>query len=486
VLRVVVLGAVLAAVALAVYSRPPERVPPLRLADGRLPNILLLTVDTLRADHLGYVGTGPSDLTPELDQVTRGGTAFVAASTPAPTTRAATAALLTGSYRGRHWVRGNGWSLGPDQPVVAEVLAAAGYRTAAFFGNGILDAQFGFGRGFETYESFAKADPSAGKSKDTEGVTRAIEWLEAGPAEPWFLWVHLMDPHGPYDSAPASVRATTSKDDPRPDKVLTRARRNTGLGVLPRYQAIPGVRRASVYRWRYRAEIRHMDTEAGRLLAALDERGLADETLVVLTADHGEGLGDGEYYFQHGWLADEGSIAIPLAFRLPGRVREGVVLDAAVSLVDVSPTLIGGLGLDVPGTMQGRDLSGALSASAPTKVASGPVFSASTLLSGISSVRMGPWKLVHTPGAPAAGTLENDPWEPYYETGESFRLFDLRTDPGETTDVSGDHPERTAELRALLVAWEREQRLHMGVEFDRPAETDPKVVEMLRSLGYVD
>ncbi len=485
-LRFLALAVLVAAVALAIVSPPRESVPPLRLADGRLPNILLLTVDTLRADHLGYDGLGPDDLTPSLDGLARGGTAFLAASTPAPTTRAATAALLTGAYRGAHGVRGNGWSLGRRAPVLAELLGGVGYRTAAFFGNGILDAEFGFGRGFDSYDSFADF-PGRGFSKDEVGVARATEWLDSRPSEPWFLWVHLMDPHGPYDSAPKSVRDETSADEPRPERVLTRVKRNTGLGVLPRYQAIPGVRRASVYRRRYRAEVRHTDAQAGKLLATLRALGLESETLVVLTADHGEGLGDHEYFFQHGWFSDEGSVAVPLAVRLPGRVRAGVRVDSPVSLVDVAPTILGGLGFPVPPSMQGRDLSAALSADRPAAMPEGPVFSAATLLSRISAVRPGPWKLVHTPAPPPPGARPDDPWEAFYEPEETFRLFDIRADPGETTDLSSEHPQRTAEMRALLERWEAEQSLHLGLPTGGPKkDVDPRLEKMLRSLGYVD
>ena len=468
------------AAAYAIFSAPADTAR-LRLADGRLPNILLLSVDTLRADHLGYVETGPSGLTPELDILVAGGTAFTAASTPAPTTRAATAALLTGAYRGVHGVRGNGWPLGVRPPVLAQLLGDAGYRTSAFYGNRILGADYGFGRGFETYESFAVVGRRI--SKDEIGVARARAWLESGPDEPWFLWVHLMDPHGPYDSAPESVLRSIPADDARPNRVLPKSDTNTGLGVLPKYQRIPGVRRASSYRRRYRAEVRHSDAQAGKLLAALDELGLADDTLVVLTADHGEGLGDHEYYFQHGWFPYEGSVAVPLAFRLPGRIRAGVRLPAAVSLVDVAPTLLGGLGLPIPSTMQGRDLSPGLSAARPSPLAAVPVFSASTLPSGMTAVRLGSWKLVHTPLPPEIPG--GSPWDPYFEQEESFRLFDLSGDPGETVDVSADHPERVRDMRALLQSWEAQHLWHRSGP-PAQAQVDPELREMLRALGYAD
>ncbi|MDG2307984.1 MAG: sulfatase-like hydrolase/transferase [Candidatus Binatia bacterium] len=482
-LRFVALGITLLAVAWAVWPTPPHA-PPLRLSDGRFPNILLLTIDTLRADHLGYVESGPNDLTPSLDALTNAGTAFLAASTPAPTTRAATAALLTGAYRGGHGVRGNGWSLGKRSPVLAELLGAAGYRTAAFFGNGILAAEYGFGRGFELYDSFAKFR-GRGFSKDEVGVDRARDWLANAPPEPWFLWVHLMDPHGPYDSAPPEAREKVAREDPRPETVLEMSKKNTGLGVIPKYQKIQRTNRASVYRWRYRGEVHHSDAQAGRLLTTLEELGLAGDTLIVLTADHGEGLGDHDYFFQHGWFPFEGSVAIPLAFRLPGRVGAGVKLESPVSLVDVTPTVLGGLGLPIPDSMDGRDLSGALSASRSIPMREGPVFTASTLLSGMSAVRLGRWKLVHTPPPPAQIRPE-DPWKSDYATEESFRLYDIDADPGEAADLSAEHPAEQARLRALLAVWESEQNLHIGVDRTPPADVDPRLQDMLRSLGYVD
>jgi len=483
VIRCLALVIVAVAVALALGPSPWVPAARLRLADGRLPNILLLTVDTLRADHLGYVEAGPNDLTPALDALASAGTAFSSASTPAPTTRAATAALLTGAYRGVHGVRGNGWSLGVRAPVLAEILRRVGYRTAAFYGNRILGADYGFGRGFDSYESFADA-AGRGTSKDEIGVARARRWLEAKPSEPWFLWVHLMDPHGPYDSAPEAVRRTVSRTDPRPDRKLRLSKTNTGLGVLPRYQMIPGVQRASAYRWRYRAEVRSSDAQAGKLLATLDALGLADETLVVLAADHGEGLGDHDYFFQHGWFPYEGSVAVPLVFRLPGRIRAQTRLDAPVSLVDVAPTVLGGLGLPIPPTMQGRDLSGVLSVAAPRSVPPGPVFSASTLPSGMTAVRVGRWKLVHTPEPPEVPA--DHPWTPYFEREESFRLYDLRRDPGEVVDRSSEQTERASRMRRVLERWEKRHLLRARLERKEPPAVDARLREMLRSLGYAE
>src|SRR5262249_42822488 len=158
------------------------------------------------------------------------------------------------------------------------------------------------------------------------------------PAQPWFLWVHFMDPHGPYDSPPSATEGLGV--DALADKELPFSTTNYGLGVIPKYQQLDDLHRAREYRRRYLGEVQSTDAQIGRLLDLLDSSGLRQSTLVLLTADHGESLGEHDYYFQHGWFPYEESLHVPLIVRFPGIAPRRV--GGPVSLVDVLPTVLGG------------------------------------------------------------------------------------------------------------------------------------------------
>ena len=463
--------------------------------EGRLPNILLLTIDTLRSDHVAGQDASFSGLTPHLDHLAAIGCVFVHATSPAPATRPALAALMTGTYPGRHSVFSNRHRLRPDAPTLAQMLKRAGYATTALYGNAVLlPEQSGFQRGFDRYEAFV---PKRGPPSDAHGTDLAIAFLdhpsarmsrtgsperakkEASP-QPWFLWLHLMSPHGPYDSAPEPPEVTTPRIDPLPDVDLPRHSSNYGLGVLPKYQSLRRVpARASAYRERYREEVFFADAQVGRVLRLLEDRGLLSSTLLIVSADHGESLGEHDLFFQHGWLPNEASVHVPLIWSLPGAVRSGHRVAENVSLVDVLPTLAAGLGLPLPPKIEGRDLSAAL-AGAELKEAS--VFSLTAYPNQVTAIRRGDWKLIHTPAPPKP--LPEDSWRDFYPREESFALFDLRTDPGELRDLRSQAPDRAASLRAELLRWERRNGIPSGSR--APPEVDPATKERLRALGYLD
>ena len=447
----------------------------LRGADGTRPNVLLLTVDTLRADHVEANGSPFRGLTPTLDQLASEGTLFVHTTSPAPATRPALAALITGSYSGRHAVLTNRRRLPLGIRTMAAVLKRAGYQTAALFGNQLLESS-GFRRGFDRYETFV---PQQGLSSDAEGVDRAIAWLGDSPKEPWFLWLHLMSPHGPYNSAPRRSVVGGTGEDPLPDRRLEPSSSNYGLGVLPRYQFLLAPPQAAEYRRRYRGEVFYADAQIGRLVRALDDHGLASSTLLIVTADHGESLGEQDLFFQHGWLPNEASVRVPLLWRLPGRVAKGHRVMAGVSLVDVMPTLLSGLGIAIPYGLAGRDLTSALGGGEPPEAAA---FTMTAYANRMTAVRRGDWKLVHTP--PPPNPLPNDYWRSFYAEAESYALYDLARDPGEERDQSAAEPERVAALRAELTKWEKENRNPPASRTPPPA--DAATQERLRALGYAD
>ncbi|MBM4265432.1 MAG: sulfatase [Deltaproteobacteria bacterium] len=479
-----------AALALALLLAPPPLAPTgaaserpaaerpalgwLRLEDGDRPNVLLITVDTLRADHVGRSARFPESFTPKLDALAKDSTVFRDASTTATATRPAIASLLTGLYPGRHPVRNNQDKVDDSAFLLTEGLARAGYTTASFYGNEVIGEKSGLQQGVATKDGFARYFGSS----DEAIATRAIDWLRGRGRDdaPFFLWLHMMDPHGPYFSAPASAREQVPRDDGLPGKKLEAAKGNYGLGVLPRYQLLRSARDAKTYRWRYRAEVRWTDEQIGRVLAALDEMDLRGTTLVIVTADHGESLGEHEAYFQHGWNVFQPSAHVPLLFRQPGRIEAGRTIDTPVSLVDVLPTLQHGLALaPIPG-VEGRDLSPLLHGAKDTGA---PVFVLSACPNELVAVREGKLKLVHTP-LPSRKAGRKWPFEP-----PGWRLYDLEKDSGELRDVSSERPEDRKRLRSLVRAWRKEHGSERATPRS-PKPLDPGDEERLRQLGYID
>ena len=314
------------AVALAIACTRAPRT--LALATGALrgANVLLVTIDTLRADRVGAYGS-PANLTPTLDRLATEGLRFERVYAHVPLTLPSHASLVTGRYPTRHGVHDNGTFTLGDVPTLATVLKTSGYRTGAFVGAFVLDARFGLNRGFDVYD-----DRMAGSSADLEVVQRTAEevlspahqWITSSEPsvlspdtrQPWFAWVHLYDPHEPY-SAPEPYRS--------------------------RYAADP-----------YAGEIAYTDAALGSFLDRLRASGALSNALVVVVADHGESLGEhGER--THGLFAYDATLRVPLVIWAPPHIRPAVVSQTA-RLVDVAPTILDLVGASALANVDGRTL----------------------------------------------------------------------------------------------------------------------------------
>ena len=288
------------------------------------PNIVLITLDTTRADRMGFLGS-ERGLTPNLDRLARQAVVFSRAYAQVPLTTPSHAAILTGTYPRFNQVNYMGDPLGKVLPFLPEILRRNGYRTAAFVGALVLDPRklaAGFERGFDIYDAgFHRPRGNEDRyhsleRRGEEVVHRALAWLSKHPAGPFFLWVHLYDPHDPYSP-------------PEPYKT--------------RYQSEP-----------YDGEIAYTDSVVGRLITGLQTRGLFDSALLALMADHGEAFGEhGENH--HGIFLYDETIRVPLLFKLPGQHSSGKV-ETRVGLVDVAPTILRAAHLPVPSVMQGESL----------------------------------------------------------------------------------------------------------------------------------
>jgi arylsulfatase A-like enzyme/Flp pilus assembly protein TadD len=291
-------------------------------------NLLLITLDTTRADRLGCYGHQQAR-TPVLDELARNGIVWDNAATVAPLTLPAHASLFTGRYPAENGVRANGRGcLDESIPTLARVLKKQGYQTAAFVASFVLDRQFGLAQGFDTYDDeFAGETPRAGVPGGWERgaaavVDAALEWLDTKPPGPFFVWVHCYDAHRPY----------FSHTDVLGGEFVERP---------------------------YDGEIAYVDRCLGRLLDHLKDHDLESGTLVVIVGDHGEGLGDHDE-MTHGFALYNTTMRIPLILRHPGRLPSGRRVDTPISLVDVSPTVLDLLGIRDSRKVTGRVMTPAL------------------------------------------------------------------------------------------------------------------------------
>ncbi|MGH9464339.1 MAG: sulfatase, partial [Thermoanaerobaculia bacterium] len=291
-------------------------------------NLLLVTLDTVRADRLGAYGYAPAT-TPNLDRLAAEGVRFAQAQAAAPLTLPSHATILTGQLPPGHGLRQNGAPVaGPGLATLAGHLAAAGYRTGAFVGSFVLDHRFGLSQGFDVYDDEVERDVSmtAGLEAERPGgevVDRALAWLAEDDGRPFFAWVHLYDAHAPY--APPEPFAAAHPGRP------------------------------------YDGEIAAVDAEVGRLLEQLQTQRLTEQTVFAVASDHGEALGEhGEP--THGVLLYEGSLRVPLILSASGILPAGWVVEEPVGLVDLAPTLATLVGHPWSAGGDGRDLSTALRA----------------------------------------------------------------------------------------------------------------------------
>ncbi len=430
---------------------------------GGPPNVLLLSIDTLRRDHLGAYGYAASPSpSPWMDRLAAHGLVYEQAVTSAPETAPALATLLTGLYQDRHGLLYNRASLADENRTLAERLKEAGYTTAGFVGNWLVDAKHGFAQGFDRFEVVATGTGPS-ETSDDKLVALAGDFLRSAPDGPWMMWVHMMDPHGPYRSAPPwwsggfdYARAPLARDGE-----FAASDSNFGLGVIPRYQVLAEARRLSDYRRRYDGEIRYTDSQVGALLAMLDATGQAGNTIVVVTADHGESLVEHDELLQHGWFVYDTTVRVPLLVSWPQALAvsgRGTRETAEVCSVDIVPGILHLAGVAAEGDdFDGRPFAqhavGAASDVSPMSARGAALRDAGCFVLGPRpnrplALRTPRYKLILTP----AGT-PRDPRAPKGATSdepERIELYDLAADPGETRDLASQRPELVEELQQPL------------------------------------
>ncbi len=429
-------------------------------APERPPDVLLLSVDTLRPDYLGLEGYD-RPTSPFLDSLFASGFSFARAWSPIARTTPALASLLTGAYPHRTGVRTLNGTLGREVVSLAELLRERGYQTAAVVTNPVLVRKRGLARGFDVYDSAARRSDA----RTADSLLHHLETLDR--TRPLFAWVHFFDPHVPYHPDPEIAAAFDPGYTGRyREHFGFEPRDGAGAGLFRAWpqdlhkreatlrNRLPDAVNAHVRRL-YAGEIRAVDSAAQHLVEGM-RRVVGKRLLIVVTADHGESLGEHDYYYDHGDYVYDAGTRVPLGFVLPHDHRlhgSGRCQDPA-SLVDVVPTLLELLDIPPdavpPGQLEGRSLVGCLRGET---LAPRPIFSESgdswypelvprlvrnDVAGRFRSVTLDGWKLV---------------WTPFQPREQEWELYDLGADPGETRDLyRPDHP-RLPALRAALGAW---------------------------------
>jgi len=408
------------------------------------PNIVLITLDTTRADRMGFLGS-TSELTPNLDALAKDSAVFTRAFSQAPLTPPSHATILTGTYPQFHQVNNFGVPLSDRLPYAPAILKAHGYHTAAFIGALALDpgagAAPGFDRGFDTYDAGYGHAPSGTdryhsvERRGGEVVARALVWLNKHPRGPFLLWVHLYDAHDPYEP-------------PEPYKT--------------KYASAP-----------YDGEIAYADSCVGKLLTQLKARGLYRGAIIAVMADHGEALGDhGEE--THGIFLYDATIHVPLLIKLPAGAaaakQEGKRIDTRVGLVDVLPTILEEAGIAIPKEVQGRSLLGMMKPSFnPTAAAmqDRPSYSESDYghnaygWASLRALRTGKYLYLEAPRR---------------------ELYDQAVDPKAEHNLATASTAVTSTLAGQLDAF----REKTSSQAEAPkSNADPETQEKLAALGYV-
>ena len=394
--------------------------------------VVLITLDTTRADRLGCYGHDRAE-TPNLDRFASEAVRFDQASATVPVTLPSHASMFTGLNPPVHGIRYNGmYRLREESVTVAELLQERGWRTAGMPAAFPLNAQTGIGQGFEVYrDMFAEEDPASlaihSERRAEEISDLGIEWLEGRGDEPFFLWLHYFDAHYPYEPPfPFSARF---RDRP------------------------------------YDGEIAYMDSHVGRVLDWLRTSGRWDRTVVIVAGDHGEGLYDhGEK--MHANLVYESTIRVPLLVRMPGG-KAGSTVASPVSVTDVGPTILEAAGVPIPEWMEGRSLLPAATVDGPDDRVIYFETLAGSLVYGWSALE-----------GVRRGNLK-------YTRSTTPELFDLEADPGETRNLHDERPEIAAELDGILSDLQtRWELLDSGAAIaDTPL--DDSMLARLAALGYV-
>jgi len=391
-------------------------------------NVLLITLDTTRADRLGCYGYKKAG-TPNLDALAAGGVKFANAYSPVPLTLPSHCSIFTGTYPLYHRVRNNGfYYLGEENMTLAEILHTRGYHTAAFASSFTVDSRFGLDQGFEYYDDTFHHEEilkNFRSERRAEDVQRSFSgWLDGHAQDKFFIWIHFYDPHLPYDP-PSPFREAHSG---RP----------------------------------YDGEIAYMDHSIGELVERLKEKNILEKTLIVIVGDHGEALGE-RREIDHGLFVYGNTLEVPFILHCPRRLPEGITVEERVNLIDVMPTILDMLKIPIGSEVQGKSCLDAIRGK-----------KRKSSLSYFESY----FPLENFGWAPLFGLID-DEWK--FIRAPKPELYNLERDPGESQNV---FQEQVQVSRRMLKSLEEFQKSHSAGRSGKERRLTEEEERRLRSLGY--
>jgi arylsulfatase A-like enzyme len=426
------------------------------------PNVLVVTLDTTRADRFGAYGNAEAD-TRHFDGVGRDGALFTDAMAVAPVTGPSHASMFSGAGPWDHGVLLNGVPL-PERPLLAEVLRAHGWATGGFVSAYVLDGDLGFRRGFDVYDDDfgwlkggedllvarvlamvrRAADPDEVlERRGGDTVDAALDWLAVQDGRPWYLWVHLFDPHGPYAPPPPWDTRYYQGDPTDPANTSMKGVKNVAAYLTKSLQGITDVDYVLA---QYDGEVGYADTQVGRLLTTVAERGEAQDTLVLVIGDHGESLGENDVWFNHGDDVYETSVHVPFALRWPARVPAGTQVTSPFEGSDLAPTVLDLVGIRPPETMTGRSAAAQFTTPGGRSSARSVCFDREANRSERAAGR------ITKPQYRMASTRSQDARYVLQELGGAASYYELASDPlgvRDVRDAAAADPARAAEMTAL-------------------------------------
>ena len=445
--------------------------PPAQAPASRPPNVVLISLDSLRADHVGCYGYD-RDTTPNVDRVAEQGIRFANAVSTSSWTLPTHLTMFTGRYQISHGVMHETITLNPAVPTAGELFKEAGYATAGFVSAPYVAGHYGYDRGMDEYENVSeyyehrKVARTAIVSPDVN--KKALPWLEANRDRPFFVFIHYFDIH--YDFVPPPPYDVMF--DPHYDGGMD------GTNFIERNDVHPGMEQRDLEHILalYDGEIRFTDHHVGEILDKLDEIGVADETLLIITADHGDEFFEHDNKGHHRSLYDE-VLRIPLVVRLPGGGRAGEVVDEPVTLTDILPTMLEAAGIPAPPDLDGVSLLPLIDGEASGRDA---IYSAFFDKRGFN---------LQTARRTREGKVIQHFNRITHPKRAPLEYYDMQADPQEQNDLAPERPPAMEEnLDGLAVFLEEQWRTNRRVEESGGGgriEIDDEMMERLKSLGYV-
>lgn len=434
-------------------------------------NVIFITIDTLRADHLGCYGY-PRQTSPAIDKFAEKAVLFEDCIAQATSTLPSHASIFTSLYPPAHGVIHNIAGLSKDIPSLVNVFRANGYFTGAIISNLVLESRFGLAQGFETYDEELEShelNREKFRERRADAATDcAIDWLNRHSRRKFFLWLHYIDPHGAY-YPPAEYREMFTNDEWYSEaEQLPIGNGNIAARTIPEYQALFGIRNTSYYVAQYDGEIRFTDDQLGRFLRHVDDLGLMSNSIVVITADHGETLTERDICFSHTFRTYDEQARIPLIIRFPDTTPPGRISDQ-VRAIDIMPTLLDKLHIKNPYPVHGQSLM-ALITQGKKPDTEFTVISSDHGLQVLDSV-IGSQKSLRT----SHWKFTRNSWD------GSSELYNLHDDPMEKNNLVSEEPAVRREMEELLEEWGKSIN---SAPLVTPHISEEKI-KQLESLGYM-